>query len=110
MQAIDRQFETAEAELLETLDRVVSTLADAGVEGVLIGGIAVAALGRPRWTHDIDIMVRPEHALRALEALGGAGMETEQTDVSLGGMSCSRVRRGRPDRSHLPQPRRPLPR
>ena len=80
MQAIDRQFETTEAELLETLGRVVSTLGAAGVEGVLIGGIAVAALGRPRWTHDIDIMVRPEHALRALEALAQAGMETEQTD------------------------------
>jgi predicted nucleotidyltransferase len=80
MQATERQFETAEAELVETLDKVVSTLGDAGVDGVLIGGIAVAVLGRPRWTHDIDIMVRPQDAMRALDALAGTGMETEQTD------------------------------
>lgn len=80
MQAIDRQFETAETELLEALDRTLTTLTEAGVDGVLIGGIAVAALGRPRWTHDIDLLVRPEDALRALDALALAGMDTEQTD------------------------------
>jgi predicted nucleotidyltransferase len=78
----DRQFETGAGELTEALRQVVKAMDAAHLDYVLIGGIAIAALSRPRWTHDIDIMVRPEDALPALEALAGAGMETEQTDMS----------------------------
>jgi predicted nucleotidyltransferase len=78
----DRQFETGAGELTEALRQVVKAMDAAHIDYVLIGGIAIAALSRPRWTHDIDIMVRPEDALPALEALAGAGMETEQTDMS----------------------------
>jgi predicted nucleotidyltransferase len=81
METADRKFETAEEALIEALVVMNETLKNAEVDCVLIGGIAVATLGRPRWTHDIDIMVRPEHAVRALEALASAGMETEQTDL-----------------------------
>jgi len=47
---------------------------------VLIGGVAATALGGHRFTHDIDIFVKPEDADRVLEALGGAGFSIERTD------------------------------
>jgi predicted nucleotidyltransferase len=46
----------------------------------LIGGLAVSCFGRPRWTHDIDVMVRPEDADCALEALEACEFKTERTD------------------------------
>jgi predicted nucleotidyltransferase len=45
-----------------------------------MGGLASAALGRPRWTHDIDVFVRPEDARRALSVLEDAGYRTQETD------------------------------
>jgi len=81
VQQEDRQWETAQEELIEALDLVRGALDEEAVDYVLIGGIAVAALSRARWTHDIDVFVRPEDALRVLDALAGAGMATEQTDM-----------------------------
>jgi len=48
----------------------------------VLGGVASAAYGRPRWTKDIDIFVRGEDADAALTALAGAGFETERTNPS----------------------------
>ncbi|MFS8606432.1 MAG: nucleotidyltransferase [Gammaproteobacteria bacterium] len=45
-----------------------------------MGGIASTGLGRPRWTHDIDVFVRPSGADAALDALADASFETERTD------------------------------
>jgi predicted nucleotidyltransferase len=56
----------------ETLDALES----AGVPYVVGGGIAVAAYGRKRATKDIDLYVKPEDTMRALEALAKAGFET----------------------------------
>lgn len=47
---------------------------------VFIGGIASALHGRPRWTRDIDLFVRPEDARRTIDALAAAGFTTQQTD------------------------------
>jgi hypothetical protein len=44
-----------------------------------MGGIGAATHGRPRWTHDIDVFVRPETAADALRALADAGFRTEAT-------------------------------
>lgn len=55
-------------------------LESSGIEHVFIGGIASAALGRPRWTHDIDVFVRPEHAHDALGALEREAFDTQETD------------------------------
>lgn len=82
MESSQRQFETAEAELVEALQLVTKGLDEAEVDAVLIGGLAVATLSRPRWTHDIDVLVRPEHAVQALGALAAVGMDTEQTDMA----------------------------
>jgi hypothetical protein len=57
-------------------DELIAALADAGVEYVLIGGLAVGAHGYPRATKDVDIVPGPEPAnlerlaalLRALDA------------------------------------------
>ncbi len=60
----------------------VEALGAAGISYVLVGGLASAIRGRPRWTADIDVLVAPDDALRALEALGRAGFETEETNPS----------------------------
>jgi predicted nucleotidyltransferase len=68
----------------ETFARVlrdaIEALETEKVPYVLIGGVGSAALGRPRWTHDIDVFVTPLDAERALDALGRAGFETERTN------------------------------
>jgi predicted nucleotidyltransferase len=51
-----------------------------GVRYVLIGGIASSVHGRPRSTDDVDFLVDPVDARRALAALGDAGFETEETN------------------------------
>ena len=61
------------------LAETVAALESHEVPYVFMGGIGSAAHGRPRWTHDIDVFVRPEDAGRALEALAEAGFRTETT-------------------------------
>lgn len=69
-----------EANFLEVLREAVDLLDRAEIRFVVMGGLAVAILGRPRWTHDVDIFLRPDDAQRALEVLEEAGYETERTD------------------------------
>ncbi|MGH9323807.1 MAG: nucleotidyltransferase [Vicinamibacteria bacterium] len=66
----------------EVLKETVDVLEEARLPYALIGGLASTGWGRPRWTHDIDVFVRREDALRVLEALGARGFETEQTDAT----------------------------
>jgi len=68
-----------EAGFLAALDEAVAALDDAGVPYLFMGGIASACQGRPRFTHDIDLFVRPQEARRALEVLAEQGFETEET-------------------------------
>ena len=58
----------------------VAALEEAGTPYLLIGGLASAVLGRPRFTADIDLFVRREDARGVLEALADAGFETEETN------------------------------
>lgn len=46
----------------------------------MLGGIASSLVGRPRWTHDIDLLVMPNDALAVLRALEASGFRTEETD------------------------------
>lgn len=64
---------------LAVLAEAVDIVRRAGVPFVVMGGISSATHGRERWTHDVDFFVRPEDAGRALEALAGAGFETDET-------------------------------
>jgi hypothetical protein len=64
--------------LLETLKRVAGLLRDADVPFLLGGGLAVWARGGPETVHDIDLMLKPVDAERALKVLAAAGMRTEE--------------------------------
>lgn len=62
--------------LLRTLADARGALDRANVDHVLMGGVASAIWGRPRWTRDVDVFVRPEDAGAALDALEDAGFDT----------------------------------
>jgi hypothetical protein len=63
------------------LGQVAGAFDGAGIPYLLIGGMASMEFGRPRRTRDVDVLVRPEHAHRALEALARGGFRTEETDA-----------------------------
>jgi hypothetical protein len=65
-------------ELLETLKRSAAALRDADVPFALAGGLAAWARGGPESDHDLDFVVKPEDADRALDALAQAGMRPEK--------------------------------
>lgn len=71
---------TEERAFVSVLGEATAVLEDEGIDHVVMGGVAVAALARPRWTHDVDIFVRPDDAARALQVLERSGYETEKTD------------------------------
>lgn len=65
---------------LEVLGEVGEVFEAAGIHYSFMGGLASTTHGRPRWTHDLDVFLKPQDALRALDALKCAGFETERTD------------------------------
>ncbi|HVE93217.1 MAG TPA: nucleotidyltransferase [Actinomycetota bacterium] len=67
-------------DFLAVLSQALDVLRAEGLDHVVIGGLASAALGRPRWTHDVDIFVRSDEADKALEVLSRAGFETHETN------------------------------
>jgi predicted nucleotidyltransferase len=68
------------AALAAVLRLAVRAFESAEIPYVVIGGLASAALGRPRCSSDIDLFVAPHEADRALEALEKAGFATERTN------------------------------
>jgi hypothetical protein len=64
----------------DVLLRAVDALELAGIPYALMGGLASAAIGRSRHTHDVDLFVTVADADRALETLDRAGFGTERTD------------------------------
>src|SRR4051812_5526349 len=62
------------------LGEAIAALERNEVPYAVIGGVASSGLGRQRATRDIDLLVKPEDARRALLALEGAGFRTEETD------------------------------
>src|ERR671937_994186 len=65
-------------EMLRSLKKAAATLREEDVPFVLAGGVASCARGGPESDHDLDFLVKPEDAERALEALEGAGMRPEK--------------------------------
>ncbi|HKA13846.1 MAG TPA: nucleotidyltransferase [Myxococcota bacterium] len=63
-------------QLTEVMGEAVHALDKSSIDYVLIGGQASALLGRPRCSSDIDLLVTPESAPLALDALGRAGFRT----------------------------------
>jgi hypothetical protein len=72
-------LEVEEERFLDILSQANAAFQEHGIPAVLVGGIASAALGRDRWTHDIDFFVRCQDRWRALEALAAAGFRTQET-------------------------------
>jgi hypothetical protein len=70
----DHSFEAIEA----TLKRTVAALRDGGVPFLLGGSLASWARGGPETRKDLDFMLKPEDAERALEVLAETGMRPER--------------------------------
>jgi predicted nucleotidyltransferase len=72
------QVEVDDARFFAVLEETVEVLGRSGIPHLFMGGLASAALGRPRWTHDIDLFVRPQDARRVLETFRAAGFRTKE--------------------------------
>ncbi|HEX6116888.1 MAG TPA: hypothetical protein VFY99_07285 [Solirubrobacterales bacterium] len=60
------------------LKRTSQVLEDAGIRFLLAGSLAAWARGGPETRNDLDLILRPADAERALEALAADGMRTER--------------------------------
>jgi hypothetical protein len=65
-------------EMLEAMKAGAGALQRREIPFVLAGGLAAWARGGPKSEHDVDFMVKVEHADAALEAMAEAGMRTER--------------------------------
>jgi hypothetical protein len=66
------------AALEHALKRSAAALREADVPFLLGGSLASWARGGPETRHDLDLMIKPEDAERALQALKAAGMRAER--------------------------------
>lgn len=69
-----------EATFLAVLADAAEVAESSGLPHACMGGIASAALGRDRWTHDVDLFVRPGDARALLDRFAAAGFQTEERD------------------------------
>ena len=65
-------------ELVETMKRAAGVLREAEIPFLLGGGLACWARGGPETDHDVDFLVKPDDAARALDVLASAGMRPER--------------------------------
>lgn len=65
-------------QIIESTKKAAGVLRRADIPFMLGGGIAVWARGGPESLHDGDLVVKPEDAERALEALADAGFRPER--------------------------------
>jgi hypothetical protein len=70
--------ETSFQAIGDTFKRVAGALRDGDVRFMLAGGFAAWARGGPITQNDLDVVVAPADADRALAVLGDAGMQTEK--------------------------------
>src|SRR4051794_31591978 len=66
------------ADIEATLKKSVAAFREAGVPALLAGSLAVWARGGPETRHDLDFVVKPDDAEKALQALVDVGMEPER--------------------------------
>jgi len=65
-------------EMLPSLKKAAAALRDAEIPFILAGGIAAWARGGPETDHDVDFVLKPGDAERALKVLEDAGMRPER--------------------------------
>src|SRR5829696_7724304 len=70
----DQPFSQMEA----SLKKAAAALREAGIPFLLGGSLASWARGGPETTHDLDFMIKPDDAERAVEVLCEAGMKEER--------------------------------
>jgi Uncharacterised nucleotidyltransferase len=61
-----------------SMKKAVAALREAGVPFLLAGSLAIWARGGPEARHDLDFVIKPEDADRALAVLADAGMRPEK--------------------------------
>jgi hypothetical protein len=79
----ERSFEgqtVSQETFVRVLGEAIGALERAQIPYGMLGGVASAILGRPRWTHDADVFVRPVDAPDALAALEREGFDTQRTN------------------------------
>lgn len=64
-------------QIVDSLRRTVAALRDVDVRYALAGSVASWARGGPETVNDLDLVVAPEDAEKAVEALKATGMEAE---------------------------------
>ncbi len=64
--------------MMTTLKRSAAALRDAGVPFLVAGGVASWVRGGPPTDHDLDFLIKPEDAERALAVLTDAGLRPER--------------------------------
>jgi hypothetical protein len=64
-------------EIEASLKKAVAALRDADIPFLLAGSLAVWARGGPETRHDLDFVIKPEDAERAVAVLADAGMRAE---------------------------------
>ncbi len=64
--------------IAETMKRAAAAFRERDIPFLLAGSLASWARGGPESSHDLDFVVKPEDADRALEALEAAGMKPER--------------------------------
>jgi hypothetical protein len=65
------------ADIEQALKRAAAALREAGVPFLLGGSLASWARGGPETRHDLDLMIKPGDAGRAVEALAAAGLRPD---------------------------------
>jgi len=68
--------EASHDELLEAMRASVEILQNHDISFALGGGLAAWAHGGPRSEHDVDLIVAPEDAAQAMQALSAEGLRT----------------------------------
>jgi len=63
--------------MVPTLKKAAAALRDSGIPYLVAGGVASWVRGGPSTDHDLDFLVKPADADRALEALKDAGLRPE---------------------------------
>ena len=64
--------------IAESMKKAAGTFRERDIPFLLAGSLASWARGGPETSHDLDFVVKPEDADRALEALEGVGMKAEK--------------------------------
>jgi hypothetical protein len=81
-EAMEGEARADDATFLRVLAETSDVAARSGYPYAFMGGLASSVFGRDRWTHDVDLIVRPQDARGLLRRFAEAGFVTEERDQS----------------------------